>query len=100
MHAIKELSDSHAAQDNPIKVDPDRDLTVCLFVISLTIARSDEAVMIFDSMAVLQSMTKIIHFKDVFINRATHLMKGFVFDSFLLRGVTQVQNSMKMSCHN
>ena len=44
--------------------------------------------MIFDSMAVLQSklqlqnMTKVIHFKDVFINRATQLMKGVVFDSF------------------
>ena len=63
------------------------------------ISRSDEAVMIFDSITVLQSMTKIIHFKDAFINRATHLMKGVIFDS-LLRGVTQVQNSMKMSCHN
>ena len=40
--------------------------------------------MIFDSMAALQSVTKVIHFKDVFINRATHLMKGVVFDSFYL----------------
>ena len=54
--------------------------------------------MIFDGMAVLQSMTKIIHFKDAFINRGTHLMKGVVFDSsftLVYLGVTQVQNSMK-----
>ena len=63
------------------------------------ISRSDETVMIFDSITVLQSITKIIHFKDAFINRATHLMKGVVFDT-LLRGVTQVQNSMKMRSHN
>ena len=48
------------------------------------ISRSDEAVMIFDSITVLQSMTKIIHFKDAFVNRATHLMKGVIFDSFYL----------------
>ena len=33
MDAIKELSDSNAAQDDPMKVDLDRDLIVCLFVI-------------------------------------------------------------------
>ena len=34
MNAIKELSDSNAAQDDAMKVDPDRDLIVCLFAIS------------------------------------------------------------------
>ena len=33
MDAIKELSDSNAAQDDSMKVDLDRDLIVCLFVI-------------------------------------------------------------------
>ena len=33
MDVIKELSDSNAAQDDPIEVDLDRDLIVCLFVI-------------------------------------------------------------------
>ena len=76
MDAIKELSDSNAAQDDPIKVNPDRDLIICLFVISLNDYE--------ESMAVLKSMTKIIHFKDAFVNRATHLMKGVIFDSFYL----------------
>ena len=33
MDAIKELSDSNATQDDPMKVYPDIDLIVCLFVI-------------------------------------------------------------------
>ena len=33
MDAIKELSASNAAQDDPLKVDLDRDQIVCLFVI-------------------------------------------------------------------
>ena len=74
-------------------------LFVCWFVTSLNEYESDEAVVIFDSIAVLQSMIKVIHFKDAFVIRASHLMKEVIFDSFLLRVVTQVQNPMKMSCH-
>ena len=106
MHAIEEqnaidepeeLSDRNAElQGYEVEVDPDDDMLIDLLheENGNVNNKAQKAVIIFDGMAVLQSMkktsamTKIIHLKTVFVRRILCLMKSYVegriiFDRYL-----------------